>query len=231
MIALSGETSYRARDWLVANGGIAANPDLLAISESAVRETFPGAIVPADVEGRALWVFAPTNLAWQRLAPLLEARIGHTLSDFRGLLRPRPIPEALAGLFRDERPAVSGQVLLHTEPSSRKAALVACRRLVENVAQHAALFVPIPPRRSVTGSLQALEAAFKASDFAAIDALLAELESRRDLDALNLRYLRLRAIVLAGEWDRIRKSGLVRELSGLPVPQVVADALRRASEQ
>jgi hypothetical protein len=231
MIALSLERSRRARDWLVANAAIADNADLLAISESAVHTAFPGAIIPADDEGRALRVFAPTALAWQRLAPLLEARIGHTLSDFRGLLRPKPVDEPLAALLGDEQPAVSGEVLLGPDSGSRRAAQTACRRLVENVTEHAASLVPIASRPSITSALQALEIAFKNSDSAAISAILADLERRNDLDALNLRFLRLRAMVVAGEWDRIRQSGLLTELSGLPVPDAVADALHLISQR
>src|SRR4051812_17589426 len=85
MIAASVEESTHLWQSLTAAAGIATRADLLAIAESIKHSYFPGALLPLDWDDAKVCVFATNRVAWGRLAPLLEARIGHTLSDFAGL--------------------------------------------------------------------------------------------------------------------------------------------------
>src|SRR4029077_9849892 len=131
MIAADLAQSGLAHKRLVDATGLAADQQLLAIAESLRQQSFPGAILPAGKEAESLWVFAPSRSEWHRLAPLLEARIGHTLSDFGGVLAPAIPDSHIAAALDGLAPEIVGRVRLHPTLKLRKGALVAIRRLVE----------------------------------------------------------------------------------------------------
>ena len=229
MIASTVEHSARLYESLVKVTGIAGESELLGIAASIRQPYFPGGILPVNRQGSAVCVFAPNRVAWGRLGPLLEARIGHTLSDFTGLLAGGVEPQIQA-VLRGAIPEIVGSIRLHEEPKFRKGALIALRRLVENVSEHFAAFGDPKPQQSASTLLRAAETAFARADWATASSLVDELAARQYIDALNLRYLRVRVFAAAGDWKGLKESTLMQELQGVAAPREVLAALKNAQE-
>ena len=229
MIAASVEHSQRLWHSLTTAAGITERADLLAIAESIKHSHFPGALLPLDWDDTKFCVFATNRVMWGRLAPLLEARIGYTLSDFAGLPT-GVIDPRIRSVLDHPLPEIFGTIRLHPEPQYRKGALVALRRLVENINEHFGAFGEPKHQESASTILRMLDVAFSQGDFAHIDALIGELAERRCLDALNLRYLRVRAFAAAGDWKGLKKSPFLTDLQGVAVPTKVLAAIKKAQE-
>lgn len=227
MIANDKQTSDALYSKYLTVSQIERQPLLQSIAESAVLESFPGALLPSDVDCHIVYAVAPSSLMWQRLAPLLEARIGHTLSDFSGIPSPVTIQNNVSDFVRTCDFTTVCQIRLHSSETFAKAALQGLCRLVENVRQYAYMLdLPDSPK-PISVLLANLERAFEMCNLDQVHMCIEQLENGLLLDALNLNYLRLRYLVLAEDWEEIVGSGLYESFRHLSVPHLVSEALTK----
>lgn len=230
MIASSERESQELYD-VYRRAGLVSTADMATIGSTIANPDFPGALIPISDVAERLYVAAPTHLQWQRLAPLLEARIGYELSDFPKPSQQGTAPEDFTATFGGYSPGRWCCIRLAVSDDRRKAAVVACVRLVKNVVRHAADFLP-PARSRSTGELLAgFDNAIAHAAFADAQMLLDELRERALLDGLNLRCLQLRLLDERGPRTGRELVALANELRGLSVPLNVRATLDRLAPE
>lgn len=226
MISTSEHESLLAAEAYAASG-LATTAPLQRIASSLAAPGFPGAIFALDATGQNLCAAAPDWRQWQRLAPLLEACIGHTLSDFPSQAISTSAPERFTTLLGGFLPALRCRIRLSPSSDLRSLALRACEQLVQDVGTHVALIAPPVAVPGVGALLSMFESAMGSMDFERADQLLLRLRENNHLDAANVRFLRLRILAGQGEARRVETLQLAQQLHGLSVPAEVQQLLSK----
>lgn len=164
--------------------------------------SFPGALVPVAAGSEVLiLVVAASQGDWRRLAPLIKAFAGPTLTSFDGLPTPLPIGLPANSSIMSANPAVTGVIRM---PSARKgqiAALRALARLRETLGRAPDL------RRDAAEPTSWLLARFQdhlnLGRIEPAGRVLSRLRSELRLDALNLGALDVQLKATAGDWPAI----------------------------
>lgn len=220
MIATTDDLSRQAAAAYAASE-VAGCAALQAIAASLALPDFPGAIFAVHGSGGVLCVAAPDWRHWRRLAPLLTARIGLTLSNF-----PSPVQEAtpsarLTALLGGFTPRLWCRVDLAEDGDLRALAIEACGQLVRDVAAHAPLIAPPVTAAGVAELLTTYESALQRGEFDCAGQVLDALQRGHHLDAVNARFLRLRWLDAQGPARRAEALQVAAQLQGLPVPKYV----------
>jgi hypothetical protein len=168
-----------------------------------VDAAFPGALVPVTNAAGQLQILvaAPTMMAWRRLAPVLKAFAGPTITSFNGITAPLPPGEPTAQRLAQTRPAATCVIQI---PQDRKSVLLALRALMrvrETIARAPDL------QSAVSEPTSWLLARFQDNlNVGRRDAATAILERLKDelrLDALNTKFLEVQLLAAFGDWAAI----------------------------
>jgi hypothetical protein len=220
MITDSAETSQQiALDYAKSN--VVGSEALQSVATSLISADFPGALFAFDLHVNEICAAAPDWRQWYRLAPLLEATIGHTLSDFPKQAETTSAPARLTALLGGFSPALWCRIRLADDIRLKQLAIDACTHLVVEFTAHADLVAPPKPHLNV-GQLMALfERALDRGDFERAGNALSEMQVGNHLDAANSRFLRLRWLHAQGESRRCEAQQLAGQIRGLAVPREV----------
>ena len=199
---------------------------LVDIYESVDDDRVPGAIIPLvrrEPDRMSFALVADTASELRRITPLVVAAVGVTLTDFDG--RPSrstdPIDEILSEHGLETR-------TFATPPHDRERGartVAALRRLVRTLRA-----MPIGPRelpRSTPQLLHEFDLAVQAGDRDRAFDRLRELENRRAVDALNLRFLTVRWHADFRQWSLLRREPWFGDLCRARRPPRVTAALLR----
>lgn len=224
MIADSEATSRQiALDYAKSN--VVGSEASRSVATSLISADFPGAVFAFDARVNEICAAAPGWRQWYRLAPLLEAAIGYTLSDFPKPAETTSAPARLTALLGGYSPALWCRIRLSDDIRLKQLAVDACKYLVVELTAHADLVTPAKPVLSV-GQLMALfERALDCDDFGRADSALREMQERNHLDGANARFLRLRWLHAQGESRRGEAQQLAAQIRGLVVPREVRKLL------
>lgn len=185
----------------------------------------PGAIIPLARDDRmGFSAVADTPADWRRLAPLAMAAVGVTLTDFHGLptVTGDPVDEVLSRRRLQF-------TYFETPASDRDRA----RRSVESLARLIATLqtLPVAPQdlpRSPAQLLHEFDLALLGGDRDGSRSLLLELERRRAVDTLNLRFLTVRWHSTFQQWEELRAESWFGDLCRTRRPMRVTIELLRA---
>ncbi len=208
MIAADPELSIAVRDRLHGAAAYDRLPhdatDLCrALLATVVDAGFPGALIPSvrDTGEVNVYVAAPTAAQWRRLAPVLVAFAGPTITSFDGRPVNLPAEDPIADLVREAGPVTATVLRLPSEAKRTVAALRALECLRGTLAR-----APTLQRRAPEPTSWML-AEFQ--DYLNVGArepamiLLKRLRSELRLDALNLKFLNVQLLAAFDEWPTI----------------------------
>lgn len=203
------------------NSGIATSDAAKRVARSITSTAVPGAIFPVDVEERTLCACASSLSDWNRLVPLLDARIGKTLSDFPTAVQIETAEPLLGQLLGGASPLLWCWIRLPHDKLLQSLALAACAQMVDDVIANAEIVEPPLQKRSPGQLMAALERLLAAGDFAGASEAFEVLRNSRSLDAANIRFLELRLLVAQGSEKLNEARSLANSLRGLDVPKEV----------
>ena len=185
----------------------------------------PGAIIPLVRDGRmAFSAVADTAADWRRLAPLAVAAVGVTLTDFAGL--PTDTSDPVAEILSERGLQFSSFGTPVGDRDRARKSVESLERLVTTLQT-----MPVAPRdlpRSPAQLLHAFDLALLNGDRDASRALLSELERRRAVDTLNLRFLTVRWHSTFQQWRELRDEQWFGDLCRTRRPVRVTIELLRA---
>jgi hypothetical protein len=194
------------------------------ILESALDPRVPGAILPAPLgRGCRIYVVATDQKEWRRLAPLLSAFAGPTLTSFTGVIHP-PSGEDPLDAFARVLPA---EVIAVAEAHDTSVdAMRALRRMIALLrrAPQGASQTP----RSTSWLLSDFEDALNVGDRLAAERLIERLRDECRLDALNLRFLTVQLLASLGSWAELRALSYFADLCLARKPGTIAAHLGEA---
>ena len=201
---------------------------LVQIYRTIDESRVPGAIIPLVRGGRmAFVVVADDAAAWRRLVPLTVAAVGVTITDFRGsaIMTDDPVDN----IMRERLLQFSH---FGTPEGDRRRAELSVKSLCRLI--HALKTIPVTPRdlpRSQPQLLHELDLALVSGDRDLSWLLLRELEERRIVDTLNLRFLAVRWHAAFQEWQRLRDKQWFNDLCRTRRPlRVTVELLRTIYE-
>lgn len=176
-----------------------------ALLDTVTDPRFPGLLCPSCDGENEMRVFAAveTPAQWQRLAPLLTAFAGPTLTDFSGTPSPLPAGNAVAARVAGARPGLTG-VLALPSGAGRKEALVALDRL-----RHMLATAPTLERehqRPTAWLLDRFDDALGTGDRSRAQDILDRVRRELRLDAVNLAALQTCLEAAFGRWSAIFES-------------------------
>jgi hypothetical protein len=188
---------------------------------------FPGAIVPRFVHGHFVYYpAADTPLQWRRLAPLVKAAVGVTLTDFDGRTAdPHEEDEfervlAEAGL-RFGRAQAQGDATVRQRVAKSLEALVEC--------VHRAQEIPQPSLRTTSSLLRDFDLALALQDRGSAFDVIARLRSDLRLEGINHLFLEVEALAGTGAWTEIWGADFFPDVARAFRPPLVTTALLRAT--
>lgn len=196
------------------------------LASTVSDDGFPGVILPAsDTEGTVCWYVATeTPHDWRTLRRLLLAYVGPTISDFDGrtirLDQENPVERCLAA-------AGAKNVARIRTPSTLMAhAARGLRRLIETHRRRPTRARDLP--RSTQQIIASMEASLVAGDRTGAEHLLLQLDAEWRLDALNLRFIKVRILAHFRDWNAIADADWLAPLCYVRKPSPVALAILEA---
>ena len=197
---------------------------LEAIYDSLDDERVPGGIIPSLSGDRRFLTFsavADNPMAWRRLAPLVMASVGTTLTDFHGVPR---ATEGPVGSILSEHHLEFGSFSTPSGDRCRTAGAVkALERLILTLRAMPVDLRELP--RSAPQILHEFDLAVSAGDREASIARLRELDRRRSVDSLNLRFLTVRWHAAFRQWRSLREERWFSDVCQTRRPPQVTIAL------
>jgi len=185
----------------------------------------PGAIIPIVRTGRmSFGVVADRPADWRRLVPLVMAAVGVTLTDFDG--RPAAASGPVGAILAAHRLEFCGLTTPAGDRDRAGKAVEAFHRLVRALQTMPVALRELP--RSAPQILHEFDLALQVGDREASWSRLLELERRRAVDALNLRFLTVRWHVAFQQWQRLRAERWFADLCRTRRPLQVTIALLSA---
>ena len=185
----------------------------------------PGAIIPLVRDGRmAFSAVADTQADWRRLAPLAMAAVGVTLTDFYGLptATSDPVDEILSG----HRLQFSNFGTPVGDRDRASKSVESLERLITTLQT-----MPVAPQdlpRSPAQLLHEFDLVLLDGNRDTSRSLLLELERRRAVDTLNLRFLTVRWHGTFEQWRELRDENWFGDLCRTRRPLRVTIELLRA---
>ena len=214
-----------AGGWLGRAGEAAIVAQKLAETVNDIE--FPGAVVPRFTNGHFVYyAVAETSVEWRRLAPLVNAAVGATLSDFSGRLAQLDDGDPFEQLLRTTN-ALVARVEPGPDLATRRRSALALVQMVDGVRQaskvaHASL-------RTTHTLLRDFDLALLEGDFAAAGLILDQLRLDARLEGINHLFLEVEALAAAGRWRAIWDSGDFRDVARAYRPPRITEALLRAT--
>ncbi len=229
MIHLLESDSKRLHEEYLAICGLDSPTLRMTVARSISMKVFPGALIPSSIDQSVVFISVPSIAIWERLAPLLLARIGATLSNFTGVPCSVSIVDPVAALLQER--CDSGIFQIQLSENFLKSAWLALARLVENIEQYSARSISSTSTSPAAIVLSTFETAIEVGDVVTAQQQLNAMEKNKQIDALNLHFLRVRVLALAEDWDGIFSSGLYDTLQHIKAPAPVQLALDTAMQQ
>jgi hypothetical protein len=198
---------------------------LETIYRSVADERVPGAIIPVIRADRVWFCAAADNASeWRKLAPLVMAAAGMTLTSFDG----RPAEPPASG---QSEPFTSRGLTITwfagvKEPDRRWDSVSALFRMVRMLQAAPPGLRALP--RSPAQLLNQFDLTIQAGDRQGAEAALLELERGRAVDALNLHFLRVRWHQSFLQWDELRAERWFANAAHARRPHEVTNQLIRA---
>lgn len=195
--------------------------DVLA---SAADPRVPGAVLPAPVgQGCRIYAVAADQKEWRRLAPLLSAFAGPTLTSFSGVIHS---PTGSDPLDEFARALPVGVVAIAKANDTSIEAMRSLRRMI-------AMLRRVPegtsqPPRPTSWLLSDFEDALNVGDRLAAERLIERLRDDCRLDALNLRFLTVQLLASLGSWAELRAHPHFADLCLTRKPGTIAAHLAEA---
>ena len=173
------------------------------VSRTVDDPSFPGALVPVVDTGGNLSVFAAaqTQRDWRRLAPLLRAFAGPTLTSFSGTPEALPAGSAVADVLLAATPSTTAVLRLPSEHRQQVAALRGLTRLKETIARAPDLRRGAPEPTSWL--IAKLQDHLNMGRPVAAERILSRLRTEMRLDSLNLAALEVQILAVSGDWTGI----------------------------
>lgn len=208
MIGASLEATRTLSDAVNAHANLTPlDPDAQAICRQLIGTIqdldFPGAIVPQVAADGALrvYVVAQDLAQWRKLAPVLRAFAGLTLTSFEG--RPQPLPEnePTAQALMGCAPAVTAIMRVPPDAQLRLVVLRALARARETLARAPSLQRNAPEPTSWL--LARFQDYLNTTNRAGAAGVFKRLSDELRLDSLNLQFLRVQLCAAFGEWREI----------------------------
>lgn len=170
---------------------------------TVIDPAFPGAFVPiANAAGQLqILVATPTMMAWRRLAPVLKAFVGPTMSSFTGITAPFPPGELVAQRLSQTLPAATCVIQIPQDRKSVLSALRALMRVRETIARAPDLQSAVPEPTSWL--LARFQDNLNVGRRDAATAILERLKDELRLDALNTKFLEVQLLSAFGDWAAI----------------------------
>ena len=197
---------------------------LADIYESVDDDRVPGAIIPLVRGSRMSFaVVADTAADMRRITPLVMAAVGLTLTDFDG--RPSRLGDPVRDILSDHELELR---LFRTPESDRERgarSVAALHRLVRTLQT-----MPVAPRelpRSTPQLLYEFDLALQAGNRDVALDRLREMEHRRAVDALNLRFLTVSWHAAFRQWRELRRERWFDDLCRSRRPPRITTALLR----
>ncbi len=195
------------------------------IFRSTSDERVPGAIVPVVREDR-VWFCALADDAseWRKLAPLIMAAVGMTLTSFDGRPAEAPAP-GQSEPFTSRGLTVTWFKGIQ-DPKKRWDPVSALHRMVRMLQTAPAGVRALP--KSPAFLLNLFDLAIQAGDRDGSQAALLELERSRAVDAINLHFLRVRWHQAFLQWSELREERWFGDVARARRPHEVTNQLIRA---
>lgn len=170
---------------------------------TVIDPAFPGALVPiTNAAGRLqILVATPTMMAWRRLAPVLKAFAGPTITSFNGITAPLPPGELTAQRLAQTLPAATCVIQIPQDRKSVLSALRALMRVRETIARAPDLQSTVPEPTSWL--LARFQDNLNVGRRDAATAILERLKDELRLDALNTKFLEVQLLAAFGDWAAI----------------------------
>ncbi|MCY4615400.1 MAG: protein DpdD [Chloroflexi bacterium] len=185
----------------------------------------PGAIIPLVRDERvAFSAVADTAADWRRLAPLAVAAVGVTLTDFSGV--PTAASDPVEEILSEHGLQFSSFGTPVGDRDRARKSVESLERLITTLQT-----MPVAPRdlpRSPAQLLHELDLALLNGDRDTSRSLLLELERRRAVDTLNLRFLTVRWHGTFRQWRELRDETWFGDLCRTRRPLRVTVELLRA---
>lgn len=182
-------------------------PDLAALCASVLATVgeadFPGALAPdLDATGElSVFLAAPDASTWRRLAPVMRAFAGVTLTSFDGMPQDLPVQSRVGQVLRLTGASTTGVARLSADPKLRAAALRAMTRACETLSRAPPLQRRAPEPTS--WMLARFQDCLNVGRRDAAQEVLTRLAAEMRLDALNLKFLEVQLLAAFGEWKGI----------------------------
>lgn len=173
------------------------------VSETIDDPTFPGGLVPvvSAEAGLLILVITQSQRDWRRLAPLLKAFAGPTLTSFSGIPEDLPADLPASDLIRAAMPSATAVLRLPLDGRKRVSALRALKRLRETISRSPDLRRGAPEPTSWL--LAQLQDYLNVGRREPAERLLGRLRSEMRLDALNLSALEVQVLAASQDWAGI----------------------------
>jgi hypothetical protein len=170
---------------------------------TVIDPAFPGVLVPiTNAAGRLqILVATPTMMAWRRLAPVLKAFVGPTMTSFTGITSPLPPGELIAQRLAQSLPAATCVIQVPQDRKSVVSALRALMRVRETIARAPDLQSAVPEPTSWL--LARFQDNLNVGRRDAAAAILDRLKDELRLDALNTKFLEVQLLAAFGDWASI----------------------------
>lgn len=195
------------------------------IYRSTADDRVPGAIVPVLREDRVWFcALADNRSEWRKLAPLIMAAVGMTLTNFDGRPAEAPAPG-------QSEPFTSRGLTVTwfkgtADPKKRWDPVSALHRMVR-MLQAAPPGVRALPQ-SPAHLLNRFDLAIQAGDRQSAEDVLIDLERSRGVDAINLRFLRTRWHQAFLQWQELRDEQWFADVARARRPHEVTNQLIHA---
>jgi hypothetical protein len=170
---------------------------------TVIDPAFPGALIPISTAAGRLQILiaTPTMMAWRRLAPVLKAFAGPTITSFNGITSPLPPGELTAQRLSQTRPAATCVIQIPQDRKSVLSALRALMRVRETIARAPDLQSAAPEPTSWL--LARFQDNLNVGRRDAATAILERLKDELRLDALNTKFLEVQLLATFGDWAAI----------------------------
>ena len=194
------------------------------ILESVADPRIPGAILPTPTShGCRIYAVASDQREWRRLAPLLSAFIGPTLTNFSGVIE-APLGSGAVDVFARSLPV---QVIATIDANGTHIeALRVLRRMIAMV--RSAPEGAARPPRPTSWLLSDFEDALNVGDRQAAERLIERLRQESRLDVMNLSFLTVQLLASLGSWFELRSLPYFTDLCLARKPATIAAKLAEA---
>ena len=200
---------------------------LLRLRQSATDAAFPGAILPYLVNRRTIYyAIGFTADDWRKLAPLLMASIGKTLTDFIGRGNQQFVDDPINTLLMQRQFFSAIPISVYAPKIQGELVLQKLAQLYQLVQEHGSLAHAMP--RSTAQLLYDFWMGLNVGDRALAQSAMMQLHQTMRIDALNRLFLKVHFAATFQEWATLCAEPFFHDLCMTRRPPAVTDAMAAA---